>query len=664
MIQRSQGSSRPEREDIDEEALLRALRKGDLAAYETLWVHHVRSALTFAHQIAPGNAEDLVSEAFTSVLRAITVSGKGPTDGFRAYLFTTMRNTAARWSKEGSRNLTVSNPEDFEVLLTQEDTSADTTEEYAALVRAFRNLPDRWRNVLWLAEVEETPRQEIAEQLALKPNAVSALLRRARAGLRMHWLAELLPGSLRDDRHHMAALLPHYIVGKLSVRKRGDVKDHLGACQTCSQAKSDLQAAWACMSNETLRTLGLGALGATLLDVGTSAGSKAGTAVAATLVGGGSGGASSSLIGGASISSALKVASAAAAAALLAHLAVSNLDLWDTPSHTSAASVDVGGGAPSELDEAFAGLDQTPLTPLPPFSPPESEVFNETETTKESPDALNEPEPTGRLSGTEWVPFLDVTSAGGEQLVRPPRPEPIPPGSYQPPTDSEEPDAEDALLAPPALSATPNATEYIAPLLMGSALPGSTVLLEPKSARLGAQQDGSTPGNPGYTPAGEAFAVEADESGTWSFDLSTLQLAADEYVVRIWQSSDGQVSQALETQFFLHGPGFTLPYHSTLEQVAAELDGLPVDFNGPSNATLCLVTDTEQRFDIPLDDGGIARRFLRFVGAGDYHLTFMICAGERLGPEFAAEVTVVADGIVGFGGFMLTDDRTVLLGTE
>jgi len=81
--------------------LLDRLREGDATAYEELWLRHVGAARRAATRIAPTDQEDLVSEAFLAIYRQVRVDGKGPQTSFRAYLFTVMRNIAARWYREG-----------------------------------------------------------------------------------------------------------------------------------------------------------------------------------------------------------------------------------------------------------------------------------------------------------------------------------------------------------------------------------------------------------------------------------------------------------------------------------------------------------------------------------------------------------------------------------
>ena len=59
-----------------------------------------------------------------------------------------------------------------------------TVFEQEHVAAAMRSLPERWRTVLWYAEVMGEKPRNIAPILGLEPNAVSALLIRAKAGLR------------------------------------------------------------------------------------------------------------------------------------------------------------------------------------------------------------------------------------------------------------------------------------------------------------------------------------------------------------------------------------------------------------------------------------------------------------------------------------------------
>jgi DNA-directed RNA polymerase specialized sigma24 family protein len=55
--------------------------------------------------------------------------------------------------------------------------------EHEKVVAAMGSLPERWRTVLWYAEVLGERPRDIAPVMGMSANTVSALLIRARAGL-------------------------------------------------------------------------------------------------------------------------------------------------------------------------------------------------------------------------------------------------------------------------------------------------------------------------------------------------------------------------------------------------------------------------------------------------------------------------------------------------
>ncbi|WP_036299231.1 RNA polymerase sigma factor, partial [Microbacterium sp. C448] len=80
--------------DGDADLVLRA-RSGDGEAYAELWRRHYRSGITVARSITSSlDPDDLVQEAYARIYQSIRRGG-GPTGSFRAYLFTSIRNTAA-----------------------------------------------------------------------------------------------------------------------------------------------------------------------------------------------------------------------------------------------------------------------------------------------------------------------------------------------------------------------------------------------------------------------------------------------------------------------------------------------------------------------------------------------------------------------------------------
>ncbi len=98
MTDQHEATSREAADFGDADLVLRT-RSGDAAAFGELWRRHYRSGITVARSVSPGtDADDLVQEAYTRIYQSI-LRGGGPTGSFRAYLFTSIRNTAAGWGR-------------------------------------------------------------------------------------------------------------------------------------------------------------------------------------------------------------------------------------------------------------------------------------------------------------------------------------------------------------------------------------------------------------------------------------------------------------------------------------------------------------------------------------------------------------------------------------
>lgn len=186
----------------DEECISRTAN-GDASAFAILWRRHSGAAYAVARSYHTLDADDLVSESFAKVLRAIR-NGGGPEVSFRAYLFTTIRNTAATQLKNVTA-LSIDrdfDPDTFdELAIEAPDVSVDSVS-----TRAFRQLPERWQKVLWLVGVEGLSPVEAAPHLALSPNGVSALAMRARKALRREMVV-MASADLPEDSPCRPALL-------------------------------------------------------------------------------------------------------------------------------------------------------------------------------------------------------------------------------------------------------------------------------------------------------------------------------------------------------------------------------------------------------------------------------------------------------------------------
>ena len=231
-------------EATDAELACRAAA-GDLEAFESLYRRHVEAAWRMALTVTtnPDDAADAVSDAFARVFQALP-ERLHAADYFLPYLLAAVRNAAIDVLRRGGRQRVVDPREQPDSPVTGGE-PADLVvagSDAAIMARAFRSLPERWRSVLWLTEVEGIPAREVAGLLGVSANGVAQLAVRARAGLRQRYLQAHLRdtnvGSLcRDTVDRMGA----YAAGGLPPRDIAKVDQHLAGCETCRARLAELE---------------------------------------------------------------------------------------------------------------------------------------------------------------------------------------------------------------------------------------------------------------------------------------------------------------------------------------------------------------------------------------------------------------------------------------
>lgn len=224
------------RSDAD---LILAIREGDAAAIDELYRRHHRAALAFAESLAGRSlAPDLVSDAFLRIIDLLKRGG-GPTQVFRSYLYTTVRNLYVDHVRHHSRQTSLPDFGPLEAELALGD-GVDDHFEHSLVKRAFSALPERWQVALWYTTVEGVSLEDTGKYLGVAPNAVAALTFRAREGLRQAYLAEHLSLSVDGTCAEVWEVLPKYVRGALGARMRETVEGHLPECRGCSTAVLEL----------------------------------------------------------------------------------------------------------------------------------------------------------------------------------------------------------------------------------------------------------------------------------------------------------------------------------------------------------------------------------------------------------------------------------------
>ncbi|MFD8483408.1 sigma-70 family RNA polymerase sigma factor [Kitasatospora sp. NPDC059673] len=320
--------------DAELTALVRA---GDDAAYEEIYRRHADAVRRYARTCCRDSftAEDLAGEVFARTLQALK-AGKGPEFAVRAYLLTAVRNVAAAWARSDRREQLV---DDFSTFA---EASAATIEfdladpgadawalalaDQRMVMRAYAELPEDDRVVLWHTEVERESPKTVAVMLGKTANATAVQAHRARDRLAAAFLQAHVSGSQESGCAGYANRLGAYARGSLRKRASAEVGKHVQDCTRCTAAYLELADI-----NHSLRAV---LPGGALLWVGvgwfTAAAAAAGAGVAVTgavaggaaAAGGGTAAAGSSSGGGGAATAAGQGLGTAAKAGIAAGIAV------------------------------------------------------------------------------------------------------------------------------------------------------------------------------------------------------------------------------------------------------------------------------------------------------------------------------------------------------
>lgn len=225
--------------DASDDELVLATRAGDSRAYGVLWGRHAPAATRAARAITSSiDPDDLVSEAFAKTFSAIR-NGGGPTDAFRPYLFAAVRSAAATWGGK-QKDIPLEYIDDLPA--DDSEDSLDLLSDKSLLSTAFKDLPERWRTLLWYLEVEGMKPREIAPLMGMTPNAVSVLAARAREGFKVAWLHAHInePGRDAECRWACERIVAQERNRHVSRADRRRFDAHLDGCRRCTMASAEV----------------------------------------------------------------------------------------------------------------------------------------------------------------------------------------------------------------------------------------------------------------------------------------------------------------------------------------------------------------------------------------------------------------------------------------
>src|SRR5438128_8841427 len=226
--------------DVD---LVRAYREGDVHAFEELHRRYVASIYRLVRRKLGDAllAEDIAQETFMKALRMM--DRVDDSFNFGGWVHTVARNLCFDELRRRQRDLRVegSDDEDDEFLANLPSTSrsfdpVDVQESNETRRRVWavaQRLPEKYRLVLTLRELQDLSYRQIARTLKMSESAMETVLYRARLRFKEEYIAA--EGAADLTHEEVAPLLAPYLAGKLRRNQADSVRRHIATCVRCSR---------------------------------------------------------------------------------------------------------------------------------------------------------------------------------------------------------------------------------------------------------------------------------------------------------------------------------------------------------------------------------------------------------------------------------------------
>lgn len=195
-------------------------RGGDRDAFTALYDRHAPSAWRLGLAVQPDRA----------------AAGAGLAEAFGIVLSSEPQRTSARQVPVRLQLLRATRQE---TLRSEQSAQVLSTSGSEAL-QTFAELPEHWRSMLWLTEVEGLSNKGAAAVLGLSERATAHLTDRARSGLHEQFVQAQVRDAGAPACHRTVVRLGGYVSGSLSARDSVRVRRHLDRCESCRGRLEDV----------------------------------------------------------------------------------------------------------------------------------------------------------------------------------------------------------------------------------------------------------------------------------------------------------------------------------------------------------------------------------------------------------------------------------------
>jgi RNA polymerase sigma-70 factor, ECF subfamily len=223
--------------------LVKAYRKGDIHAFEELHRRYVASIYRLVRRKLGDAllAEDIAQETFMKALRMM--DRVDDSFNFGGWVHTVARNLCFDELRRRQRDLRADSgdDDDTDLLAGLPSTSRsfdpvqvqESNEMRRQVWAVSQRLPEKYRIVLTLRELQDLSYRQIARSLKMSESAVETLLYRARLRFKEEFISAEGEGELTHDE--AVPLLAPYLAGKLRRSQAEAVRRHLAACVKCAR---------------------------------------------------------------------------------------------------------------------------------------------------------------------------------------------------------------------------------------------------------------------------------------------------------------------------------------------------------------------------------------------------------------------------------------------
>jgi RNA polymerase sigma-70 factor (ECF subfamily) len=223
--------------------LVRAYRNGDVHAFEELHRRYVASIFRLVRRKLGDAllAEDIAQETFMKALRMM--DRVDDSFNFGGWIHTVARNLCFDELRRRQRDLRADgvDDEESELLANLPSTSKsfdpvlvqESNEMRRQVWAVAQRLPEKYRLVLTLRELQDLSYRQIARTLKMSESAVETLLYRARLRFKEEYIAAEGEGELSHEE--AVPLLAPYLAGKLRRTQAEAVRKHIAVCMKCAR---------------------------------------------------------------------------------------------------------------------------------------------------------------------------------------------------------------------------------------------------------------------------------------------------------------------------------------------------------------------------------------------------------------------------------------------